>query len=117
MEILRPFRADHWGARTPRALPWASQLRAVGAMEREWTSSGIQTAPRFSYDCDCIEGGRRIMTTYLLAWNPKRWPWDDLTETAIAVKAGKRTIKSWSCGTSRRLRKGDRAFLIRLWQG
>jgi hypothetical protein len=33
-EILRPFRADLWGDQIPRALPWASQLRAVGAAER-----------------------------------------------------------------------------------
>ncbi len=36
-EILRPFRADHWGEQIPRALPWASQLRAVGATERKCT--------------------------------------------------------------------------------
>lgn len=34
-EILRPFRADREGSeRIPRALPWASELRAVGAAGR-----------------------------------------------------------------------------------
>src|SRR5260370_38537008 len=56
------------------------------------------------------------MASYLLAWNPKRWPWQDLTEMCGAVKAGKRSSIRWSSGTSKRLRRGERAFLIRLGQ-
>lgn len=37
-EILRPFRADDLPKQIPRALPWASQLCAIGAAERESTS-------------------------------------------------------------------------------
>ncbi len=53
------------------------------------------------------------MTTYLLAWNPKRCQWDDLAKTSDAVKAGE-TFITWSCGNSKRIQKGDRVFLIRL---
>jgi hypothetical protein len=35
MEILRPFRADNFAKQIPRALPWASLLRADGATERK----------------------------------------------------------------------------------
>lgn len=54
------------------------------------------------------------MYTYLLAWSPKRWVWEDLAEMSDAVKAGKPTIRRWSCGKSKRIQIGDRAFLIRL---
>jgi len=54
------------------------------------------------------------MPTYLLAWNSKRWQWDSLVQEVDSVKAGKKTMGSWSCGNSTRLKKGDRVFLIRL---
>lgn len=54
------------------------------------------------------------MATYLLAWNPKRWPWDDLAEWAQRVATGEEVIDRWGCGHSRRIKVGDRVFLIRL---
>ena len=54
------------------------------------------------------------MPTYLLAWSSRRWEWDDLPEMADAVRKGEETTTRWSCGTSTRLQKGDRVFLIRL---
>lgn len=54
------------------------------------------------------------MTTYLIAWNPKRWQWDDLPELSNDVKEGKIVSIRWSCGKSRRLQIGDRVFIIRL---
>jgi 5-methylcytosine-specific restriction protein A len=54
------------------------------------------------------------MATYLLAWSPKRWQWEDLPEMSAVVKAGNPILTRWSCGNSKRLQKGDRAFLIRL---
>ena len=52
--------------------------------------------------------------TYLLAWNPKRWEWDDMTEMSNDVKAGKIVYDRWSSGVSKRPQKGDRFFIIRL---
>ncbi len=54
------------------------------------------------------------MPTYLLAWNSKRWDWNDLGKMSDAVRAGRKTVDRWSCGRSRRLRIGNRAFVIRL---
>lgn len=54
------------------------------------------------------------MATFLLAWSSKRWHWEDLPEMSRAAKAGKLVSTRWSCGNSKRLQKGDRAFLIRL---
>jgi len=58
-----------------------------------------------NYPTIVSEEDGRLMTTYLLAWNPKRWTWDELAEKSSAVKAGKRTIVRWSCGASRHLQK------------
>ena len=54
------------------------------------------------------------MTTYLLAWSAKRWVWDDIVEMSNQVKTGHDVITRWSCGNSKRLKRGDRFFLIRL---
>jgi 5-methylcytosine-specific restriction protein A len=54
------------------------------------------------------------MDTYLLAWSSKRWEWEDLAEMSDMVKVGKPISTRWSCGKSKRLKKGDRVFLIRL---
>jgi 5-methylcytosine-specific restriction protein A len=54
------------------------------------------------------------MTTFLLAWSAKRWVWDDIVEMSNQVKTGHTVITRWSCGNSKRLKRGDRFFLIRL---
>ncbi len=54
------------------------------------------------------------MATYLIAWNPKRWYWEDIAEMADAVQRGRAVTIDWSCGRSKRIRAGDRAFFIRL---
>jgi hypothetical protein len=56
------------------------------------------------------------MATFLLAWNPDRWPWDedDLREKVTRVRKGKSVSDQWSTGGSRRPRKGDQFYLIKL---
>lgn len=56
------------------------------------------------------------MKTYLLAWNPKRWQWSNIAEMSDDVKDGKTVLDRWSCGNSKKLKKGDRFFLICLGQ-
>jgi 5-methylcytosine-specific restriction enzyme A len=58
--------------------------------------------------------GVYVMQYYLLAWNPKRWIWEDLSELSEQVNAGNEVIIQWSCGVSKKLEKGDRVFLVRL---
>src|SRR5262249_37088396 len=51
--------------------------------------------------------------TYLLTWNPNNWPWRDL-EDQVGQTAGGRAVEDrWSCGNTKRIRKGDRLFLLR----
>lgn len=50
------------------------------------------------------------MTAYLIAWNPKRWQWDDLAGISEAVAAGEADPLYRSCGNPKRIQKGDRVF-------
>lgn len=54
------------------------------------------------------------MNTLLLAWNPKKWSWSDLSDDIARLKSGGIYPAQWSCGNSKSVRKGDRFFLIRL---
>lgn len=54
------------------------------------------------------------MATYLFSWNPDRFRWDSLTEDTAAVKSGRVLEWAWSCGNTRDIRPGDRAFIIKL---
>lgn len=57
-----------------------------------------------------------FMATFLLAWNPKRWHWNDIAEMSQLVQSGKLITTRWSCGNSKRLQNGDRVFFIKLGQ-
>ena len=53
------------------------------------------------------------MSTYLLTWNPQRWPWDDLVDEARRLRHGKGLAGRWACGNARSLKPGDRFFFLR----
>lgn len=54
------------------------------------------------------------MQTYLFAWNPKRWSWDDLDEQVERVGVIGQADDQWSTGNTKDLPAGSRFFLIRL---
>lgn len=54
------------------------------------------------------------MTTYLLTWNPARWQWEDLEECIREIEERGYHKGSWSCGVTKKIRPGDRVFLIKL---
>jgi 5-methylcytosine-specific restriction protein A len=54
------------------------------------------------------------ISTFLFAWNPKRWDWADLQESIDHLENVGYVEKRWSCGNSKNIKKGDRIFLIRL---
>lgn len=53
------------------------------------------------------------MSTYLLTWNPEKWSWDDLENCVEEVKAMGFHPGRWSCGRNKKIKEGDRLFLIR----
>jgi 5-methylcytosine-specific restriction protein A len=52
--------------------------------------------------------------TYLLTWNPQRWSWDDLVDDLATYRADGVLEGTWSCGSTRRIKAGDRLFLLRV---
>ena len=52
--------------------------------------------------------------TILLAWNPRKWPWDDFAEQELAVREHGAVDERWGCGNRKRIPVGTRFFLIRL---
>lgn len=56
------------------------------------------------------------MNTYLFTWNPRKWPWTDLPQAVAEANVDGRHVDRWSCGVTRKIKPGDRAFLIRLGQ-
>ncbi|MFZ5496370.1 MAG: HNH endonuclease [Verrucomicrobiota bacterium] len=53
------------------------------------------------------------MNTYLLVWNPKHWDWKFLAEESEKTARDIPVAGEWSCA-NRRVRAGDRLFLIRV---
>lgn len=54
------------------------------------------------------------MNTFLFAWNPKKYPWDDLDKSVKACRKFGRFSDSWSCVSYKQVEVGDRAFLVRV---
>jgi len=54
------------------------------------------------------------MGTYLFTWNPERWGWESLEEDSALYKRRGYLDGRWSCGVTKSIVPGDRAFLIKL---
>ena len=54
------------------------------------------------------------MNTILFTWNPRKWPWNDLPQAVAEANVDGRHVDTWSCGVTRHIQPGDRAFLMRL---
>lgn len=53
------------------------------------------------------------MVTYLLTWNPSECAWEDLADSSRKVKSGRSISICWSCGNTKRIKEGDRIFILR----
>lgn len=54
------------------------------------------------------------MNTFLFAWNPKKYPWDDLAKAVRSCNKFGKYSDSWSCTSYKHVQPGDRAFLVRV---
>ena len=54
------------------------------------------------------------MATYLFAWNPKLWPWDELPAEQRKLRRRGHLDTQWSAGRVRHIEVGSRAFFMRL---
>ena len=56
------------------------------------------------------------MRTFLFAWNPKKWNWTTLEHSINQIESIGRATEKWSVVSHKKIRQGDRAFLMRLGQ-
>lgn len=54
------------------------------------------------------------MNTILFSWNPAKWKWDNIEEAVVEANLNGTFCDEWSCGNSKFIGKGDRAFLVKL---
>src|ERR1041384_8708022 len=54
------------------------------------------------------------MSTFLFAWNPKKYPWADLSKAVKPCRKFGRFSDTWSCVSYKQVTPGDRAFLVRV---
>ena len=52
--------------------------------------------------------------SYLFAWNPESYPWVELEEEVTQLRNTGSLVGRWSCISHKKIRIGDRAFLVRL---
>ncbi len=57
---------------------------------------------------------RKPAKAILFTWNPNKWQWNDLPQAAYQVNVEGQLLGKWSCGVTKNISPGDRAFLIRL---
>lgn len=53
------------------------------------------------------------LANYLITWNPKRFEWDTIEEDIMKLEDDSSFIGRWSCGGTKRIKKGDRIFTLR----
>ena len=56
------------------------------------------------------------MTTYLFTWNPARWDWTYLEDSIAEIQLNGYCSETWSCGVTKKIHTGDRAFLMKQGQ-
>jgi 5-methylcytosine-specific restriction protein A len=54
------------------------------------------------------------MKTFLFAWNPKKWDWTTLEQSIEQIEQTGRSSEKWSVISHKKIKQGDRAFLMRL---
>lgn len=52
-------------------------------------------------------------SAFLLTWNPRVFPWSDLRQDIARLRRRGTLVTDWSCARSKRIRKGDRLWLLR----
>ncbi|MCP4141370.1 MAG: HNH endonuclease [Chloroflexi bacterium] len=54
------------------------------------------------------------MGAFLFIWNPGKWKWHDLDEKINILRNTSSVSDTWSCVSHKKIKEGDRAFLLRL---
>ena len=53
-------------------------------------------------------------TDYLFTWKPGHWPYSELKRLVATFKAGRNAMEPWRCQAHRKIRIGDKAYMVKL---
>jgi hypothetical protein len=53
-------------------------------------------------------------TNYLFTWKPGHWPYSELKRLVATFKSGRNAIEPWRCQAHRKIRIGDKAYMVKL---
>ncbi|WP_019022267.1 McrB family protein [Thioalkalivibrio sp. ALE23] len=65
------------------------------------------------YESPWKERWQPSQKVWLLAWNPHKWPWDELLDDRLRVVKGESVTKRWSTASGQ-VGEGDTAYIMRL---
>jgi hypothetical protein len=51
---------------------------------------------------------------YLFTWKPGHWPYSELKRLVATFQAGRSAVEPWRCQAHRKIRIGDKAYLVKL---
>lgn len=85
-----------------------SYLRELGFID---TENKIRTLKKDISQDSVLPRSRK---TLLFTWNPNKWEWLDLPIAIYELYVEGKYLGRWSCGATRDIMPGDRAFLMRL---
>ena len=54
------------------------------------------------------------MPTFLLTWNPQKWPWTYINKSINEIRMHGFCLEPWSVGVTKKIQSGDRVFLMKL---
>lgn len=61
-----------------------------------------------------IESHDSLQNTFLFSWNPNHWDWDDIDDNIEELNTEGTLTIAWSCQSHKKIKVGDRAFIVRL---
>ncbi|GEO08323.1 HNH endonuclease [Segetibacter aerophilus] len=103
-----PFSVNNAMAREQPAAIASEQIAEESLIHHELPSSPVEVE-------NAILEGNRNRNTYLFAWNPQFWPWDELESNIQKVYGtGTTYVEDWSCGQTKSIMLEDRFFLVKL---
>ena len=54
------------------------------------------------------------MAAFLFAWNPIKWPWEDLNKDIETLNKAGKLLEDWSVASHKAISPGDRAYFVRV---
>lgn len=104
----------------PKAILGIAARRSAGHVLEPSDFSGgegsacFRALRRCGFEIILKPNAQQAPKTYLYAWNPSKWDWEEFKDAVAKVQAGKRHKMPWSCGLTKSIKKGDRFLLVRL---